>query len=52
MSREEQELILKCRVEDVNIKGNQLWKYEDISCPSGMKNVDEAQSHTLFCEYM
>ena len=52
MSIEEQKWIFKCRVEDMNIKANQRGKYEDISCPSCMKNVDETQSHILLCEYL
>ena len=41
ISIEEQKWIFKCRVEYINIKGNQRWKYEDISCPSCMTFFDE-----------
>ena len=49
---EEQKWIFKCRVEDIEIKGNQRWKFQDISCFSCKKNIDETQSHLLFCEYL
>ena len=49
---EEQKWIFKCRVEDMKIKGNQRWKYEDISCPSCMTNVEETQSHILVCDFL
>ena len=52
LSIEEQKWIFKCRVEDIQIKGNQRWKYENISCPSCMKNIDETQSHILNCEFL
>ena len=43
--------IFKCRVKNMKIKGNQWWKYEDISGPSCMKNVEETQSHILVCDF-
>ena len=49
---EEQKWIFKCRVEDMKNKGNQQSKYEDISCPSCMKNVEETQRHILFCDFL
>ena len=49
---EEQKWIFKCRVEDMKIKGNQRWKYKDMSCPKCMKNLEETQSHILFCDFL
>ena len=48
ISIEEQKWLFKCRVEDMNIKGNNRWKYQ-ISCLSCNKNIDETQSHILHC---
>ena len=36
----------------MDIKGNQRWKYNDISCSSWVKNIDETQSHILNCEVL
>ena len=36
----------------MKIKGNQRWKYEDISCPTSMKKVEETQSHILVCDFL
>ena len=33
----------------MNIKGNNRWKYQDVSCLSCNKNIDETQSHILHC---
>ena len=49
ISIEEQKWLFKCRVEDMNIKGNARWKYQDIACLSCNKNIDETQSHILHC---
>ena len=49
---EEQKWIFKCRTEDLEIKGNQRWKFQDISCFSCKKNIDKTQSHFFFCEYL
>ena len=40
---EEQKFTFCCRVEDINIKGNNRWKYEDLSCVSCKKNVEDTQ---------
>ena len=39
--------IFKCRVDDVNVKGNNRWKYDNISCVSC--NIPETQKHVLEC---
>ena len=52
ISIEERKWIFKCRVEDIDIKGNQRWKYTDISCSSCMKKIDETQIHLLNCEVL
>ena len=49
ISIEKQKLLFCCRVEDINIKGNNRWKYEDLSCLSCKKNVEETQFHILNC---
>ena len=36
----------------MDIKGNQRWKYNDISCSSCMKKIDETQIHLLNCEVL
>ena len=46
---EEQKGIFRCRVEDIDIKGNNRWKYEDISCLSCQKNQEGTQYHILNC---
>ena len=47
ISIKEQKWLYKCRVEDMNIKGNNSWKYQDISCLSCNKNIDKTQSYIL-----
>ena len=49
ISIEERKWLFKCRVEDIDIKGNRRWKYPDISCSSCNKNIPETQSHILIC---
>ena len=42
--------IFKCRMDDVNIKGNYSWKHEDVSCISCKDiNMPETQKHLLEC---
>ena len=44
----EQKWIFKCRTNDINIKGNNRWKYQDISCVScGLQ--PETQKHLIEC---
>ena len=47
---EERKHLFKCRVDDLNVKGNQRWKHQDISCLSCKKQEDETQCHLLFCK--
>ena len=49
---EEKRWMFQCRVEDIDIKGNKRWKYEDISCKSCKTQTDETQIHILFCKYL
>ena len=49
ITKEQQKWLFKCRVEGMNNKGNNRWKYQDISCLSCNKNIDETQSHILHC---
>ena len=44
---EEKKWIFQCRVEDIEIKGNKRWKYDDISCKSCNTQQDETQLHVL-----
>ena len=30
----ERKYIFTCRVDDIDVKGNRIWQYEDISCSS------------------
>ena len=47
---EEKKWIFQCRVEDIEIKGNKRWKYDDISCKSCNSQQDETKMHILFCK--
>ena len=46
----ERKWLFRCRVDDIEVKGNRRWFYQDISCTSCQKNVIETQFHLLFCE--
>ena len=52
LSIEEQKWIFKCRVEDIQIKGNHRWKFQDISCFSCKQNTEKTQEHLLHCSYL
>ena len=43
---EEKKWIFKCRTDDIDIKGNNRWKYDDISCIS-CKNRNKEEIQTL-----
>ena len=47
---EERKWLFKCRVDDINIKGNQRWKQRDITCSSCQRNSEETHFHLLNCE--
>ena len=49
MSIEDKKWLFKCRVEDLDIRGNQRWKYSDINYQSCKTNVEETQEHILIC---
>ena len=42
---EERKYIFRCRVDDIDVKGNRRWQYEDISCSLCKMNVEETQFH-------
>ena len=42
---EEKKWIFQCRVEDIEIKGNKCWKYDNISCKSCNSHQDKTQMH-------
>ena len=50
MSIEEKKWLSKCRVEDIPIKANRRWKFENIICSSCDTDSDETQSHILECK--
>ena len=52
ISIEERKWIFRCRVDDIDIKGNRRWQYEDISCSSCNMNIEETQFHLLNCKYL
>ena len=52
MSIEEQKWLFSCRVEDVDVKANHKWKYNNILCSSCNKNLIETQIHLLFCDFL
>ena len=49
LSIEEKKWHFKCRVEDINVKANRRWQFDNISCSSCETNSDETQSHILEC---
>ena len=49
---EERKCIFRCRVDDIDVKGNRKWKYEDISCSSCKMNVEETQFQILNCKFL
>ena len=46
---EEQKWLFKCKVEDIEIRGNQRWKHINITCYSCKTNEEETQIHLLNC---
>ena len=50
MSCEEKKWLFKCRTDDIDLKANFKWKYEQSSCVSCKENVAETNEHLLFCE--
>ena len=52
LSIDDQKLIFNCRVENIQIKGNHRWKFQDISCFSCKQNIEETQEHLLHCSYL
>ena len=50
ISIEEKKWLFRCRVDDIEVKGNNTWKYEDISCYYCSENCPETQEHLLFCK--
>ena len=52
LSIEERKWMFKCRVDDMDIKGNRRWQNEDIYCTSCSMNIEETQYHILNCKYL
>ena len=46
---EERKWLFKCKVEDIEIRGNQRWKHFIITCYSCKTNEEETQIHLLTC---
>ena len=42
--------LFKCRIDDIDVKGNRRWQYENITCFSCNSNLDETQQHILLCK--
>ena len=52
MTIEEKKWMFRCRVKDIDVKGNHRWKHQNISCFSCKKNIVKTQSHLSLCEYL
>ena len=52
LSIEERKCMFKCRVDDMDIKGNRRWQKEDIYCTSCNMNIEETQFHILNCKHL
>ena len=49
ISIDEKKWLLKCRLEDIEAKGNRKWQYDNIFCSSCDSQIIETQSHILEC---
>ena len=50
-SVKEKQDLLQCRMKDIDVKANRIWKYEDLTCRScNIPNQIENQEHILICE--
>ena len=52
ISIDEKKWLFQCRMEDINVKANQRWQFDDIACSSCDTNSDETQSHILECKIL
>ena len=50
ISIEAKKWMFRCRLEDIEVKGNRRWKYSDLTCWSCDTNIEETQEHILQCE--
>ena len=50
ISIDEKKWLFKCRVDDIDLKSNRRWQYEDISCSSCNSNSEDNQEHLLICK--
>ena len=49
----EKKNLFKCRMNDLDVKGNRTWKYENIFCQScNIPNQIETQQHVLTCHVL
>ena len=47
----EKQNLFKCRMNDIDVKANRSWKYEDLNCMAcNEPNRSETQQHVLVCE--
>ena len=47
---DEKKWLFKCRMEDINVKANQRWQFDNIACSSCDISSDETQYHILECK--
>ena len=52
ISIQDKKWLFKCRVDDMDVRGNKCWQFEDLSCHSCNKGQIETQRHILECEYL
>ena len=43
--------LLKCRIKDIDVKGNRTWKYDNLTCRGCQDQKEiENQEHILLCK--
>ena len=45
----EKQYIFQCRMNDIDVKANRSWKYQDLTFKSCITNKTETQEHILLC---
>ena len=50
MSCEEKKWLFKCRTDDIDLKANFKWKYEQHCCISCKENIYETNEHLVLCQ--
>merc|ERR1712080_251037 len=49
LSVEERQFLFKCRIEDIDVRANRKWKYNEINCLMCNSEEIETQIHILEC---